>query len=241
MNKTSTKLYDIATIQKDPGDMQNAVLFAHVVIGGDKTSAIYGKGKIKAYRLLQKNVSLRSEVVNIFNSPASHPEEVAKTGERFFRALYPGGKKSDSIDDLRLHLYNRTDARLALTASFELAVLPPTNAGSSLPTLTLFKFYIEVSKHFLCFQIQEWRRNELLPTDWGWHFSNSQDTLMPVLTTLPPALRFFMRVITCTCKRDCNARRSCRKAGERSSDMCGHCRGTNCLNAVSYEIDTDEL
>ncbi|KAJ8897058.1 hypothetical protein PR048_002404 [Dryococelus australis] len=58
---------------------------------------------------------------------------------------------------------------------------------------------------------------------------------------MPPALSFLMRIIACTCKRDCNARCSCRKAGERCSDMCGHCRGTNCLNAASYELNTDEL
>ncbi|KAJ8868968.1 hypothetical protein PR048_030509 [Dryococelus australis] len=75
-NITSAKLYDIAAIKKDIGDMQSAVLFVHAVTGGDKTS---------------RNVSLHSEVVNIFNSLASHPEEVANTGERFVRALYPGG------------------------------------------------------------------------------------------------------------------------------------------------------
>ncbi|KAJ8898350.1 hypothetical protein PR048_003710 [Dryococelus australis] len=48
-NKTSPKLYDNTALQKDIGDMQSAVLFAHAVTGGDKTSAIYGKGKVKAY------------------------------------------------------------------------------------------------------------------------------------------------------------------------------------------------
>ncbi|KAJ8890170.1 hypothetical protein PR048_009677 [Dryococelus australis] len=81
-----------------------------------------------AYKLLQKNVSLRLEVVNIFNSPASHPEEVANTGERFVRALYPGGDKLDNIVDLRLHLCNHAVVTHALTASFELAVLLPTKA-----------------------------------------------------------------------------------------------------------------
>ncbi|KAJ8896286.1 hypothetical protein PR048_001630 [Dryococelus australis] len=83
-NKTSAKLYDIAAVQKYIGDMLSAVLFAHAVTRCDKTSAISGKGKIKAYKFLQKNVSLRSEIVNIFNSPASHPEEVVNTCERFF-------------------------------------------------------------------------------------------------------------------------------------------------------------
>ncbi|KAJ8896765.1 hypothetical protein PR048_002110 [Dryococelus australis] len=43
-NISSGKLYEIAAIQKDIGDIQNAVLFAHTVTGGDKTSAIYGRG-----------------------------------------------------------------------------------------------------------------------------------------------------------------------------------------------------
>ncbi|KAJ8878954.1 hypothetical protein PR048_019558 [Dryococelus australis] len=148
-NKTSVKLYDIATIQKDTGDMQSVVLFAHAVTG---------------------------EVVNIFNSPASHPEEVANTGEMFVRALYPCGDKFDNIDDLRLHLYNHTEV---LAASFELAVLPPTKAA----------LYQHSLRTYL--QIQEWRGNELPPTDWRWHFSDSQDALMPVLNTLPPEPRAF--------------------------------------------------
>ncbi|KAJ8872128.1 hypothetical protein PR048_025730 [Dryococelus australis] len=117
MNKTYVKLYDIDAIQKNIGDMQNAFLFAHAATGSDKTSAIYGKGKIKAYKLFQKSVNLRSKVVNIFNSPTSHPEEVASTGERCVQALYPGGVKFNNIDDLQLHLYICTVARQALTAS----------------------------------------------------------------------------------------------------------------------------
>ncbi|KAJ8869049.1 hypothetical protein PR048_030600 [Dryococelus australis] len=214
-NNTSAKLYDIAAIQKDIGDMRSAILFAHAVTGGDKISAVYGKGKIKAYKLLRKNVSLRSEVVNFLNSPASHPEEVANTGERFVRALYPGGDKVDDIVDLRLHLYNRAVDRQALAASFKLSVLPPTKAA-------LYQHSLRTSLHVYptAYGCMKRRRDELLPTDWGWHFSNSQDTLMPVLTSLPPAPSFLMRIISCKCKRDCNAPCSCRKAGERCSDMC---------------------
>ncbi|KAJ8890070.1 hypothetical protein PR048_009577 [Dryococelus australis] len=69
-NKTSAKLYDIVAIQKDIGDMQSAVLFAHAVT---------------------------REVIKIFNSSAPHPEELANTGERFVRALYPGRDKFDNI------------------------------------------------------------------------------------------------------------------------------------------------
>ncbi|KAJ8877246.1 hypothetical protein PR048_021700 [Dryococelus australis] len=105
-NKKGTGIMEIwkcciqVAIQKDIGDMQSAVLFAHAVTGCDKTSAIYGKGKIEACKLLQKSVSLRSELVNIFSNPASHPEKVANTGERFVQARYPGGDKFDNIDDL---------------------------------------------------------------------------------------------------------------------------------------------
>ncbi|KAJ8894389.1 hypothetical protein PR048_007040 [Dryococelus australis] len=128
-NITSAKVYDITANQKYIGDMQSDVLFTHAVTRGDKTSAIYGKGKIEANKLLQKNACLRSNVVNIFNRPASRLEEVANTCKRFVRALYPGGDKCDNIDDLRLHLYNRTVTRQALTSFSELAVIFPTIAA----------------------------------------------------------------------------------------------------------------
>ncbi|KAJ8886619.1 hypothetical protein PR048_012831 [Dryococelus australis] len=195
--------------------MQSAVLFAHVVKGMVIKRFICGKGQIKTYKLLQKNVSLRSEVINIFNSPISHREEVANNVERFVRALYP--------------------------ISFKLTVLPPTKAAFYQHSL---RTYLQVDPTvYVCMKrvIQEWRENELPPTDWVWHFYNSHDTLMPVITTLPPAPSFLMQNIACTCKRDCNARCSCRKESERCSDMCVHCHGTNCLNAASYELDTDKL
>ncbi|KAJ8879406.1 hypothetical protein PR048_020014 [Dryococelus australis] len=99
------------------------------------------------------------------SSPASHPEEVANTGEMFVRALYPGGDKCNNIDDLRLHLYNRTVARQDLTASFELSVLPPTKGELYQHSL---RTYLQADP---AVYIRERRGNELPPTDWGWHFS----------------------------------------------------------------------
>ena len=109
--------------------MKDAVLFAHAMTGGDKTCALYGKGKKKGYGLLQKDPHLRSAIVNIFTCPSSSHEEVSNIGEKFVRELYARGESFESVDDLRWHLYNRSIARQPVSGSFELATLPPTKAA----------------------------------------------------------------------------------------------------------------
>ena len=141
-SKSPAKLYDVPKIQGEIRDMKNALLFAHAVTGGDKTSAIYGKGKKKAYKLLQKEESLRQEVIKTFYCHTASPEDVRNVGERFVRALYPSTGKLDSIDELRIQLYTRTIGRQAVTARFDLATLPPTRAAVQQHS---FRTYLQVS------------------------------------------------------------------------------------------------
>ena len=91
-SNTAGKLFDIKKIQEEIGDMKGCVLFAHAISGGDKTCAIYKIGKLKPYRLLEKDAALRQEVT-IFNDPNADLKQLEAVAEKFIMRLYPDGSK----------------------------------------------------------------------------------------------------------------------------------------------------
>ncbi|KAJ8896665.1 hypothetical protein PR048_002009 [Dryococelus australis] len=143
-NTTPVKLFNIFEIQKDLRDSKNLLLFFHSDTG-DTTSAIFGKGKKKAWKLLEQKPHLRG-VVSVFNSPSATVEDLTSTGHKFVMYLYTSENFS-SMNGLCGHLYGRTAARQAVTASFDLANLPPTGAAciqhSHRTYLQVYKFMLQ--------------------------------------------------------------------------------------------------
>ncbi|KAJ8871971.1 hypothetical protein PR048_028311 [Dryococelus australis] len=104
-------------------DMELRVLSS---VTGCDTSAFLGKGKEKAWKILQRP-DMRN-VTKVFNSPESMKEEVCATGEKFVIALY-GRINVNSLDELRVIQYTRSIAKQPVADAFELVTLPPTSAA----------------------------------------------------------------------------------------------------------------
>ena len=87
-------------------------------------------------------------------------------------------------------------------------------------------------------QVQTWLGNELPPCNWGWQLRSEQ--LIPVTTQMAVALDELLNILTCSCKAGgCQVSCSCRQVEMQCSDMCKHCKGRTCCNAVLIESDSD--
>lgn len=224
-SKTGGKVFDISVIQKTIGNMKECLLFAHAFTGCDATSALFGKGKKQAWSKLKNSTTLREEVKIFESSKVTKPSVIA-SGEKFAIALYDSDNANcKTLDELRVIKYSRKIAMQPVTASFQLAVLPPTSAACAQHSLRVY------------LQVQEWLGKTLNPQEWGW--KSLENALLPVPTTLPPAPDHLLNLISCNCKSTCGKNCDCVRAGLQCSLMCGHCRGSTCLN-TNYDGSDDE-
>lgn len=197
------------------------ILFLHAVTGCDTTSTFFRKSKLKALQILDKKSELKQNVT-LFNKPDVTPEEISAAGEKFILSLY-GSTKNQTLDEYRYYYYNRITSKQNISSKFDLAVLPPTSAAA---TQHSYRTYL---------QVQQWRGNQLRPTEWGWHLHEGM--LKPVCTCLAAAPTELLNLISCGCKIECKKNCECSRAGLRCSAMCGYCQGTVCSNAAERVMD----
>lgn len=203
------KIINIATLRKALGDViTRSVLFIHAVTGGDKTSALYKKGKSSAISILPKNQHL-SEEIGVFYKNNANIAELCRVGELFLLKLYNAPKDVLCINKFRFIKFNQMTARNNLSKEVDLACLPPTkNALNE----HIFRVY---------HQIQEWCGNVLDPLEWGWTIKGNNITPSQGITDVAP--KFIMELIFCNCKKsNCQNLCSCRKFGLRCSAQCGN-------------------
>ena len=70
----------------------------HTMTGCDTTSAMFGVGKTKAFKVLKASEELSAEVL-MFGDLTTPKDVLFKIGEKCISALYGGSK--DSVDALR--------------------------------------------------------------------------------------------------------------------------------------------
>ena len=70
----------------------------HAMTGCDTTSAMFGVGKTKAFKVLKASEELSAEVL-MFGDLTTPKDVLFQIGEKFISALYGGSK--DSVDALR--------------------------------------------------------------------------------------------------------------------------------------------
>ena len=80
------------------------ILFAHAISDCDTTSAMFGLGKLKAFKILQQTPGWRTQV-SIFGDLVAPHSEIGKIGEQFVINLYAGKTKLDNLDELRHHQF----------------------------------------------------------------------------------------------------------------------------------------
>jgi hypothetical protein len=151
----------------------------------------------------------------LFLQPDSSKEAIAKAGEKCFVALYGGDFLTDTLNSFRYQLFVTS----AANTKINLVRLPPT----------------ENATHYHAYRtyhhVQKWLRVKKNPIDWGWKLDN----LTPITTTMDPAPRFLLRMISCKCKK------GCRKAGLTCSVLCRFCSGKLCQNVQFLQLaDSDD-
>ena len=105
--------------------------------------------------------------------------------------------------------------------------LPPTDAGTKFHSYRAY------------YQIMVWADTPLHnPEKWGWYKKHGM--LYPILTDLPPARQYLLKIIHCLCKTGCvTFHCQCKKNGLSCSSAWGVCQTTNCSNAITL-IEHDD-
>ena len=99
-----TKHHTIAidTAQQALGvDVCRSPLFVHAMTGCDTTSAMFGVGKTKAFKVLKASEELSAEVL-MFGDLTTPKDVLFKIGEKFISALYGGSKEKSRFASLSL-------------------------------------------------------------------------------------------------------------------------------------------
>ena len=141
------------------------------------------------------------------------------------------GKDEDTLATLRHAKFMQS---VTSKLSLEPAILPPSERAAH---------YHALRVHL---QVAQWKSLDLkclLPIEWGWCIDG--DNLVPIKTDLEPAPAELLQYIRCKYKtisrNTCGTRLcSCRRNGLKCVAACGNCRGQECENRCSENMETDD-
>ena len=201
--------------RKELGSLKNYILFIHAISGCDTTSALFSIGKKSVLKLCQQFDYLKMHM-GIFYKNNSSQLEVAQAGEVFLLALYKGENEL-SLNSLRCNSYKTKIGKLNISQKFRLESLPPTTEAAKQHS---YRVYLT---------IQNWLGNILEPFKWGWVFNNYYYS--PVKTEQSIAPESLLNLVSCGCKKGCNASCSCRKMNMICTEMCVNCSKSGCTNS----------
>lgn len=210
--------------------LKEQAVFAHAFCGCDTTSAFFGIGKEKVFKLLanDKNKKLAEDVKEFLRSGGSG-EDLLKISQRIIKCLY-GGKKTSTDDDFRFCCFQQNKKR----KGFKVAKLPPSNSALKMHTLRVY------------YQIQQWLQppgveNSLDPTKWGWRRLDDESLFPRYIGTgdklIPDDLQ---EKVSCKCSKGCLKGCSCRKMNLKFTTFCQNCCGTACTNVDIQETDEED-
>ena len=162
----------------------------HALTGSDTTSYIAGHSKKTCWKVFLQHHNLLKDLGDGELKP-----ETAKAAELFICRLYTV-PNADTVDKARSQMFVKTHVPEAL---------PPTSDALSL--------HIKRAHY----QAAVWRQSHKQypdlprPEEMGWQMENN--TLVPVLMTLPPVPESCMELISCSCTTKCmTVRCKCRKS-----------------------------
>ena len=203
-------------------DICESLPFLHALLGCDTTSRLHGIGKGLALKKFKNNEAFR-KMSETFMTPNKTQEEVYKAGETALLIVY-NAKGETSLNSFRHNKF--LDKVSTKMTQVDPSSLPPTSSSAKFHSLRVY------------LQCQQWRTLDcvLKAEDWGWRLDDSD--YVPVVSDMGPAPPELLKVIRCTCKRDCNNRScSCKKYGKECSLACSNCRGTSCSNSQAVDFD----
>lgn len=117
MMQKGDKLLDINASAIKLGEKCEQLISLHAITGCDTASYPFGKGKVSALKLLQRNNDLHLEIIGNQNSSDT---EVYETGRSFFNKLY-GCNGSKTMNELRFVCFTKRRSTPKIKS------LPPTD------------------------------------------------------------------------------------------------------------------
>ena len=210
------------------GDRSLQLLGKHAATGCDTVSYPFNKGKLTALSKLREGNF--PELYSVVEEETATLEDLLKTGQMFFAALY-GQSKCTSLNVVRYMIYTKKKGKPPLVKS-----LPPTDKNLLLHMLR--------AHH----QTMLWKAadKQVAPaidiTDFVWEMLNSIPS--PVIASGPPAPPELMKVISCQCraadKACAQGNCSCFAASLSCMTYC-RCAGSQdeCHNPLTKKYDDD--
>ena len=180
------------------------------MIGCDSTSACYGKGKERPWKILQRHQGF-TETFSLLGNVERVTKEFINSLNKFVCLLY-NDKVSTDDDECRYNLFK--------TGKCSDETLPP-NFESLLKHIGRANFQATVWNQCLSSNL-----NVPLPENNGWLVSEGQ--LEISWMTKPATPDSLIEFVQCKCKTGCETMRcSCLKSGLRCTDFC---QCVNCQN-----------
>lgn len=162
-------------------DIKDCLLFAHAISGCDTVSAVFGLGKVKAYRMLLHHKYLRQSV-SIVGQENSCIPDVINAGEMFLMQLYGKiGKQAHSLDNLREIIYMSPNY-------IPIERMPPTSRA----------FYFFMLRVHM--QVNTWMylKCSLDPMEYGFE-KDKLSRFKPIITDKEVAPSYLLQKIKCSC------------------------------------------
>ena len=187
-------------------DHCNAILGVYCFTGCDTISAMVGKGKLKALKILSEK-KLFVDAFNKLGQCWELDNELAADLEKFVCRLY--GHKLSSVNELRYKMYCSKNGKI------ESEMLPPCQNA--------------LKQHMLRanYQSAVWRRalesNPIYPSieDHGWKMTTTKRIEIQWMTCRPAPVEV-LDLLSCDCKHGCQPEKcSCLTNILKCTDLCG--------------------
>jgi len=220
----------IPLVRKLVGDaVVRRLLVIHALSGCDTTTAIFGHGKLSAFKKLSG--SELGHLCDVVGSAKSSQNEVGNAGCQLLVALYSGNVVEDTLDKMRFTSY------MKLCSSSKTAILP-----EHLPPTQRSAYFHCLRAHMQVVEWQSLSTETLLPSEWGWQLQNKK--FVPITTDQQPAPDELLQVIRCRCKTTSNNTCgtnlcSCRRNGLPCLSACSNCHGSECNNCEKASEEND--
>lgn len=213
-----TRIYSTKHLQVN---LRDHILFLHAFSGCDSTSALFNKGKVHIFKLVNRHKNFE-DVIAVFNDPHSSHDAVHKAGCKFFMAVYGAPEKCTSLNEYRYQCF----CRYAAKQRMNLASLPPTEDAARQHSYRVYH------------QVQLWQGVEKTPESWGWR--KMDKILCPNPTNIAAAPDALLKMISCKCTKGCGSSCGCKKMGLKCSTICSYCQGISCLNKQPCDDSEDD-
>jgi uncharacterized protein YbdZ (MbtH family) len=204
----------VSYICKSVTSIRYILLFFFLVLGCDSTSAFFGKGKVRAFKVARKSEEF-AEAFATLGENLNLPENVVTILEQYVCCLY-GQDKAKSINHARYTMF-----KLGKCTEESL----PPNFGSLHQHILRVNFESYICKH---------ATTPILaspsPVGYGWKLE--EDQLEIVWGTQEPAAESILEYVNCKCNKGCTTKRcSCYKSGLKCTELCQCNSCENCYIA----------